>query len=91
MGLKSETDWFAQAMTDQAFFHGTILVGVTFNALLKKANTFPQECFYHYSEAMKYTRASLENADTEIREGTVAAVACLAAFEVSFNSLSKST
>ncbi|KAF8848972.1 hypothetical protein BDZ45DRAFT_252598 [Acephala macrosclerotiorum] len=92
LGLKSETEWFAQAMTDQAFFHGTILVGVTFNALLKRDTTFPPECFYHYSEAIKYTSASLENAESQLHEGTVAAVACLAAFEtaVNFNTTSES-
>ncbi len=68
-------------MTEPAFFHGTLLVGVTFNALLQKDTVFPPECFYHYSEALKYTRANVENA--ELQEGTIAAVACLAAFEVS--------
>ncbi|KAE8447010.1 hypothetical protein EG329_011144 [Mollisiaceae sp. DMI_Dod_QoI] len=90
IAFPSETAWFAQAMTEPAFFHGTLLVGVTFKALLQKETVFPPECFYHYSEALKYTRANVENA--ELQEGTIAAVACLAAFEtaVNFNATSES-
>lgn len=81
MGLQAETAWFTQALTDRAFFHGTLLLGVAFNALVRKT-AMPPECFYHYNEAIKYTSANLENAQDQVQEGTVAAVACLAAFEV---------
>lgn len=82
MGLQSEIAWFAQAMNDPACFHGTLLLGVTFNALLRKHTTMPPECLYHYNEAIKYTSANIEDSRNQLREGTVAAVACLAAFEV---------
>ncbi|KUJ09548.1 uncharacterized protein LY89DRAFT_740633 [Mollisia scopiformis] len=85
MGLQGETSWFAQALKEPACFHGTLLLGVTFNALLRNFTTMPPECFYHYDEAIKYTSAKIEKADDQLEEGTVAAVACLAAFETVIN------
>ena len=91
MGLQSETAWFAQVMTDQAFFHGTLLIGLTFVALVRRPFSVPPECFYHYNEAIKYTSANLEDEESQMREGTIAAVTCLAAFEVNLPGLKYET
>ena len=83
MGIEAESSWFSRATSNRAFFHGTLLLGATYRALTAGATSlFSTECYTHQTEAIRHIIASFESPETQLQEGTVDAVACLAAFEV---------
>ncbi|KAL5327876.1 hypothetical protein ACEPPN_005582 [Leptodophora sp. 'Broadleaf-Isolate-01'] len=86
MGMQAEISWFTQATANPAFFHGTLLLGATYRALtLGRTSPFSPECYYHQAEAIRHILVNLESPETQLQEGNVAAVACLAAFETAIN------
>lgn len=83
MGTQSEVSWFTQAISNRALFHGTLLLGAAFRAPKQgRTGLLPQECYYHHAETVRHIIHGLENSQESVHEGLMAAVACLAAFEV---------
>lgn len=66
------------------FRHGTLLLASAYHALLKGAPV-PLKCHYHSTMTIRYVNSSLESVEGQIADRTLAAIACLAAFEVTFS------
>ena len=83
-----EVEWFTNALSDTACFHGTLFLSAAHKALLTGTeNSLPLECFQHKGEAIRIINKRLGDPTRRVTDGTIAAIACLAAFEVSFFSL----
>ncbi|KAE9366936.1 hypothetical protein N431DRAFT_515615, partial [Stipitochalara longipes BDJ] len=81
MSPVAEHDYFKEVTTgNPAFRHGTLLLAYTYQALLRGAPV-PEACHYHSALTIRYINSSLESVEGQIADGTLAAIACLAAFE----------
>jgi hypothetical protein len=80
-----ESEWFRNALSDSACFHGTLFLSAAHKALLTGTeDSLPVECFQHKGEVIRIINERLSDPKRRVTDGTIAAIACLAAFEVSF-------
>ncbi len=78
-----ESEWFKQAVNDPACFHGTVFLSEAHKALLTRAeDPLPPESYQHKGEVIRIINERLNGPARAYEDGTIAAVACLAAFEV---------
>lgn len=81
--VSPQSGWFAFAITDPALFHGTL-----FHWAAHKANAGngidrdSPEILAHKLEAMRLVNERLGDPEQELKDETIAAVACLANVEV---------
>jgi len=79
-----ESEWFKSTLSDPACFHGTLFLSAAHKALLTGSeNSLPMECFQHKGEVIRIIKTRLSDPKKRVMDGTIAAIACLAAFEVS--------
>lgn len=64
-----------------ALRHGTLLVATAYQALWRDL-PLPSSCHHHSALTIRYINSSLESIDGQAADGTLAAIACLVAFEV---------
>ena len=84
MSCFDESQWFNKALNDEACFHGTLFVSAAHRALLAgSGHDLPKYCYHHKGEAIRIINQRLRDPHQCIEDGTVAAIACLAAYEVS--------
>jgi hypothetical protein len=82
MSRHAEYDYFREVTTGgPAFRHGTLLLAYAYHALLRGVPV-TSTCLYHSTQTMRCVNSSLESVKGQIADGTLAAIACLAAFEV---------
>lgn len=82
MSARAEQGYFEEvAAGSLAFRHGTLLLASAYHALWRGVPV-PSSCHIHSALAIRYVKSSLETAEGQIADGTLAAIACLAAFEV---------
>lgn len=81
-----ESEWFKNALSDPACFHSTLFLSAAHRALLVGSEDFlPVECFQHKGEVIRIINERLGDPARRIIDGTIASIACLAAFEVSLD------
>jgi hypothetical protein len=79
-----ESECFKDALSDPAWFHSTLFLSAAHRALLMGSeDSLPVECFQHKGEAIRIINERLGDPARRVIDGTIAAIACLAAFEVS--------
>jgi hypothetical protein len=84
MSVLEESQWFNKALNDGACYHGTLFVSAAHRALLSgTAHDLPRDCYRHKGEAIRIINLRLSDRYRRIEDGTIAAIACLAAYEVS--------
>lgn len=84
MSFVEESQWFNKALNDEACYHGTLFVSAAHRALLSgTADNLPQDCYRYKGEAIRIINLRLNDRYQRIEDGTIAAIACLAAYEVS--------
>jgi hypothetical protein len=81
MTAQAEQYLFIQATSDPACYHGSLLIATTLRPLLQKT-PLPLECYYHRGEAIRLLNQLLGDVDTQTNDATIAAIICLATFEV---------
>ncbi|KIM95881.1 hypothetical protein OIDMADRAFT_58972 [Oidiodendron maius Zn] len=82
MSSLDESQWFNKALNDEACYHGTLFVSAAHQALLAGAgNDLPRDCYRHKGEAIRIINQRLGDPHRRIEDGTIAAIACLAAYE----------
>ena len=82
MSPVEEHDYFREVTTGTpALRHGTLLLASAYQALLKGVPV-PESCHHHSTLTIRYVNSSLASPEGQIADGTLAAMACLAAFEV---------
>jgi hypothetical protein len=69
-----------------ALRHGTLLLASTYHAMWR-GMPVPSICHYHSMLTIQCVNSSLETVEGQIADGTFAAIACLAAFEVNLHLL----
>jgi hypothetical protein len=80
-----ESEWFKFTLNDQACYHATLFLSMAHQALLTgTGKSLPLECFQHRGDAIQIINNRLSDSAHRLEDGTIAAIACLAAFEVSF-------
>jgi hypothetical protein len=80
-----ESEWFKNALSDPACFYSTLFLSAAHKALLTGTeDPLPVECFQHKGEVIRIINERLSDPTRRVADGTIAAIACLAAFEVSF-------
>jgi hypothetical protein len=80
----AECDFFKDVTTGSpAFRHGMLLIASTYHALWRGVPV-PTACHSQNALTIGYVNSSLETVEGQIADGTLAAIACLAAFEVAF-------
>jgi hypothetical protein len=83
MNSVEESQWFHKALQDEACYHGTLFVSQAHQALLAgQGDILTQDCYHHKGEAIKQVNKRLSNTGKAVEDGTIAAIACLAAYEV---------
>ena len=81
-----ESEWFRNALSDPACFYGTLFLSAAHKALLTGTeDSLSVECFQHKGEAIRIVNERLSD-PRRLTDGTIAAIACLAASEVGFRS-----
>jgi len=84
MSYVEESQWFNKALNDEACYHGMLFVSVAHRALLSgTVHDLPQDCYYHKGEAIRIINLHLSDRYRRIKDGIIAAIACLVAYEVS--------
>jgi hypothetical protein len=84
MNPQWESEWFKNTLSDPACYHGTLFLSSAHRTLLTgTGDTLPLECFQHKGEAIRIINERLGDPRRRVTDGTIAAIACLAAFEVS--------
>ena len=87
MSQNWESQWFKHALSDPACYHGTLFLSAAHKALLTGTEkSLPLEVFQHKGEAIRIVNERLTDLKSGLEDGTIAAIACLAAFEVRPNS-----
>jgi hypothetical protein len=82
MSAIEEHDYFREVTSGTpALRHGTLLLASAYQALLKGVPV-PEACHHHSTLVIRYVNSSLESPEGQIADGTLAAIASLAAFEV---------
>jgi hypothetical protein len=60
-----------------------IFVSIAHQAILSRAcNDLPRDCYHHKGEALRIINQRLLHPQRRTEDGTLAAIACLAAYEV---------
>lgn len=81
MTAHAEQHLFIQATSDLACFHGSLLVATTVRSFLQRTPLL-LESFYHRGEAIRLANERLANFGSQTTDGTIAAIVCLATFDV---------
>ncbi|KAE9375961.1 hypothetical protein N431DRAFT_481151 [Stipitochalara longipes BDJ] len=82
MTFASESALFLYAINDPACYHGTLYLSMIHKALLVGAgHPWPIEMYQHKGEAIRIINERLDAPKCQIEDGTIAAIACLAASE----------
>ena len=83
MSVEFEAEWFNKAVSDRACYHGAMFISMADqNRILNLQNTIPPEFYLHKGQAIRLIQERLEDPQERVEDGTLAAIACLAAFEV---------
>jgi hypothetical protein len=81
----AEYEFFKDVTTGSpAFRHGALLIASIYHALWRGVPV-PAVCHSHSALTIGYVNSSLETVEGQTADGTLAAIACLAAFEVTFS------
>jgi Fungal specific transcription factor domain len=84
MTCLEESQWFNKALNDEACYHGTLFVSAAHRSLLAgTGDNLPEGCYRHKGEAIRIINQRLSDPHQRVEDGTIAAIACLAAYEVS--------
>lgn len=82
MTLAEETMWFWKATEDTACHHSMVFVSKAHRALTSPGHAFDQEHHQHHALAIQHINRRLASDSKAANDGTIAAIACLAAYEV---------
>jgi hypothetical protein len=83
MNPQWESEWFKNALSDPACYHGTLFLSAAHRVVFSgSGDPLPLECFQHKGEAIRIINERLGDPSHRVTDGTIAAIACLAAFEV---------
>jgi hypothetical protein len=83
MTILEEWEFFRDVTTGSlAFRHGALLVATAYHSLWRGI-PLSSSCHHHSALAIGYINSSLESVEGQTADGTLAAIACLVAFEVS--------
>jgi hypothetical protein len=78
-----ESRWFNKVLNDNACYHATLFVSIAHQATLTGAcSDLPRDCYHHKGEALRIINQRLLHPQQRTEDGTLAAIACLAAYEV---------
>lgn len=78
-----ESWWFDKALNDDACYHATLFLSAAHSALISESyHDLPQNSYWHKGEAIRIINRRLFDPNQRIEDGTLAAIACLAAYEV---------
>ena len=84
MNPQWELEWFRNALSDSACYYGTLFLSTAHRALLRaREDLLPLECLRYKVEAIRIINECLGDPCRRIADGTIVAIACLAAFEAS--------
>lgn len=83
MSVEFEAEWFNKAVSDRACYHGAMFISTADqNRTLNLPNATAQEIYLHKGQAIRLIQQRLEDPQERVEDGTLAAIVCLAAFEV---------
>ncbi len=83
MSSVEESQWFHKALHDEACYHSTLFVSQAHQALIAgRGHLLSADCYQHKGEAIKQINKRLSDDGQVVEDGTIAAIACLAAYEV---------
>jgi hypothetical protein len=84
MNADFEAAWFAKALSDPACYHGALFISTAHRIRAHKLDVSSTPEFYqHKGEAIRIINQRLDDPNGRLEDGTIAAIACLAIFEVS--------
>jgi hypothetical protein len=84
MSNEYDIEWFKAAMVDPAVYHASMFISAANRVLVfNLQNRIPTEFFYHKGEAIRLIQERVDDPQGRLEDGTLAAITCLAAFEVS--------
>lgn len=85
MSTDFEAEWFSKALSDPACYHATMFISAAHRIrVFGLERNIPAEFYHHKGEAIRLINERLDDPERRLADGTFAAIACLAAFEVSF-------
>lgn len=83
MSSLEESLWFWKATNDKACYHSTLFVSQVHQALMAgREHALGLDCHRHKGEAIKLINERLSKHSQANNDGAIAAIACLAAYEV---------
>ena len=83
MSPLEEVRWFQKALDDEGCYHSMLFVSQAHQAFLTDhENTLDLDCYRHKGEALKQINKRLSKHREATEDGTIAAIACLAVYEV---------
>jgi hypothetical protein len=83
MSEEFEAEWFNKALSDRACYHGSMFIATAHRIrVFNLQQSVPPEFYHHKGEAIRLIQERLDDPQGRFEDGTVAAITCLAAFEV---------